>query len=414
MSATTYILAGWLLDGSGGPIQEKVLLKIVDGRFAEIEQGLEPYTPKSVPAACTFTDLSHCTLLPPLVDSHVHLFMSGTIDHRTRQWQLAAGYEELRPLMQQHLHYLFSHGVLAVRDGGDRGGFALRYRTEKDMHKDMVLKVAGRAWHQKGRYGGLIGRHPAEGESLASAYDKENDPIDQVKLVNSGLNSLEIFGRETAPQFTAKEIAELVAVAERQGRKVMVHANGREPVRLAVQGGCHSIEHGFFMGRENLQLMAEKGTFWVPTLFTMKAYADNVTFAKAGADRQVLEKNLNHQLEQLAMARELGVKVALGTDAGSLGVLHGESMVDEMKLYKKAGYSLAETVRCATGNGAELLGLEDFGRIAPGKTATFLVARGAPAQLPRKLSYLEAIYLNGKQSDRYRKNPVKHLPPDSL
>jgi imidazolonepropionase-like amidohydrolase len=113
------------------------------------------------------------------------------------------------------------------------------------------------------------------------------------------------------------------------------------------------------------------------------------------------------------MARELGVKVALGTDAGSLGVLHGEAMVDEMKLYKKAGYSLAETVRCATSNGAELLGLEDFGRIAPGKTATFLVARGAPAQLPRKLSYLEAIYLNGRQSDRYRKNPVKHLPAGS-
>ncbi len=409
MSATTYILAGWLLDGSGGPIREKVLLTIVDGRFAEIKE----YTPESVPAACTLTDLSHCTVLPPLVDSHVHLFMSGTIDHKTRQWQLAAGYEELRPLIQQHLHYLFSHGVLAVRDGGDRGGFALRYRSEKAMHKEMVLQVTGRAWHQKGRYGGLIGRYPAEGESLATAYAKETDPIDQVKLVNSGLNSLDIFGRETAPQFTVKEITELVAVAEQQGRKVMVHANGEEPVRRAVQGGCHSIEHGFFMGRENLQLMAEKGTFWVPTLFTMKAYAANIAYAKAGADRQVIEKNLNHQLEQLVIARELGVKVALGTDAGSLGVLHGEAMVDEMKLYKKAGYSLAETVRCATSNGAELLGLEGFGRIAPGKTATFLVARGAPAQLPRKLSYLEAIYLNGEQSDRYRKNPVKHLPAGS-
>jgi imidazolonepropionase-like amidohydrolase len=123
----------------------------------------------------------------------------------------------------------------------------------------------------------------------------------------------------------------------------------------------------------------------------------------------VIDKNLNHQIEQLALARELGVNVALGTDAGSLGVLHGESMVEEMKLFKKAGYSLAETVRCATSNGAGLLGIDDFGLIAPGKTATFLVARGAPAQLPRKLSYLEAIYQSGVPSELYRKNPVKHM-----
>jgi imidazolonepropionase-like amidohydrolase len=407
----TYILAGWLIDGSGGPIREKVLLTIVDGRFAAIEQ----CKPTNLPESFKFTDLSHCTLMPPLIDSHVHLFMSGTIDQKTREWQLVAGYDALRPIIGQHLHYLFSHGVLAVRDGGDRGGFALRYRSEKEMHKGIILKVAGRAWHKKGRYGSLIGRNPEEAENLAEAYSKESkdhDAIDQVKLVNSGLNSLKIFGRETPPQFTAEEIAAVVAAAEQQGRKVMVHANGREPVRLAVEGGCHSIEHGFFMGRENLQLMAEKGIFWVPTVFTMKAYGANinsVNSAQAGVDRQVIDKNLNHQIEQLALARELGVNVALGTDAGSLGVLHGESMVEEMKLFKKAGYSLAETVRCATSNGAGLLGIDDFGLIAPGKTATFLVARGAPAQLPRKLSYLEAIYQSGVPSELYRKNPVKHM-----
>jgi imidazolonepropionase-like amidohydrolase len=111
------------------------------------------------------------------------------------------------------------------------------------------------------------------------------------------------------------------------------------------------------------------------------------------------------------MARELGVNVALGTDAGSLGVLHGESVVEEMKLFKKAGYTLAEIVQCATSNGARLLGIEDFGLLAPGSTATFLVARGAPAQLPRKLLYLEAIYIGGAPSDLYRKNPVKHVTP---
>ncbi len=405
MSKTTYILAGWLIDGSGGPIREKMLLKIVDGGFAAIE----PYPPDNLSDSCEVVDLSHCTLLPPLVDSHVHLFMSGSIDQRIRQWQLVADYDALRPIIGQHLHDLFSHGVLAARDGGDRGGFALRYSTEKKMHKGIILKHTGRAWHQKGRYGSLIGRYPEADETPAEAYNKENDAGDQVKLVNSGLNSLKIFGKETQPQFTAEEIAQLVAAAKRQGKKVMVHANGRKPVRLAIEGGCHSIEHGFFMGPENLQLMAEKGTFWVPTLFTMKAYAANINYVQADANRQVIEKNLNHQIEQLAMARELGVNVAMGTDAGSLGVLHGESMVEEMKLFKKAGYSLAEIIKCATSKGSELLDINDFGLIAPGKTATFLVARGAPAQLPRKLSYLEAIYLDGEPSELYRKNPIKHI-----
>lgn len=406
MSATTFILVGWLIDGSGGPIQQKVLLKIVDGRISAIEKYNKP---DSIPKSFPLKDLSHCTIMPPLVDSHVHLFMSGTIDKRTREWQLVAGYDALRPIIGQHLHYLFSHGVLAARDGGDRGGFALRYRSEKEMHKEIVLKVAGRAWHKKGRYGSLIGRCPGDGEGLAEIYGKDNDAIDQVKLVNSGLNSLKVFGKETPPQFTVEEMAEVVAAAEQQGRKVMVHANGREPVRIAVESGCHSIEHGFFMGRENLELMAEKGTFWVPTLFTMKAYGANINSAQAGADRQVIEKTLNRQIEQLAIARELGVNVALGTDSGSLGVLHGESMVEEIKLFKKAGYSFAETVQCATSNGARLLGIDDFGSIAVGKAATFLVTRGAPAQLPRKLSYLEAIYLNGVPSELYRKNPVKHI-----
>ena len=96
--------------------------------------------------------------------------MSGTTDNKIREWQLVAGYDELRPVIGRHLHYLFSHGVLAVRDGGDRGGFALRYRAEQEMHQEIVLKVAGRAWHKKGRYGALIGRYPGEGEDLAETY----------------------------------------------------------------------------------------------------------------------------------------------------------------------------------------------------------------------------------------------------
>ncbi|MBU1568362.1 MAG: amidohydrolase family protein [Proteobacteria bacterium] len=405
MSATTYILAGWLIDGSGGPVQDKVLLKIVDGRFA----GIDKFVPGDGLDLDQVIDFSHCTILPPLVDSHVHLFMSGTTSRPAREHQLVADYDQLRPVISQHLHYLFSHGVLAVRDGGDKGGYALAFRQTKEMHPEVILKAVGRGWHLQGRYGGLIGRCPGQGESLVAACGREDQAIDQVKVVNSGFNSIKVFGLETEPQFSTAELTEVVVAAAKTGKKVMVHANGREPVRRAILAGCHSIEHGFFMGRENLELMAEKDTFWVPTVFTMKAFAANFAHVGSHADLQVIEKNLQHQLGQLTLARQLGVNVALGTDAGSLGVLHGESMVEEMKLFQKAGYSLAETIRCATSNGARLLGLDDFGLLVKGKAATFLVARGAPSQLPRKLSYLESIYLNGQPSALYRKNPVKNI-----
>ncbi|MDK9706989.1 MAG: amidohydrolase family protein [Desulforhopalus sp.] len=404
MADTAFLRVGWLIDGSGGPIQENVLIAIKDSRLAAIE----PYAPGNGIDPAQITDLSRCTILPPLVDSHLHLFMSGTTDPATREHQLIAGYDELQPVISRHLQDLFNHGVLAIRDGGDRGGFALAYRQTKAMHPQMIVKTTGQAWHATGRYGRLIGRCPGDGESLAEAFVRDEDKADQVKVVNSGLNSLKEFGRETKPQFSLADLAGIVEAAAKLGRKIMVHANGREPVRLAVEAGCHSIEHGFFMGRENLERMADKGTFWVPTVFTMKAYALN-QFDPMLADRKVVEKNLEHQLGQLTLARQLGVNLALGTDAGSLGVLHGESIIEEMKCFLKAGFSLAETVRCATSNGARLLGLDDFGLLTKGKPATFLIARGGPSLLPRKLSYLEGIYYQGAPSTMYRKNPVKHV-----
>jgi imidazolonepropionase-like amidohydrolase len=96
----------------------------------------------------------------------------------------------------------------------------------------------------------------------------------------------------------------------------------------------------------------------------------------------------------------------VGTGAGSIGILHGESMVEEMKLFIKAGYSLAETIRCASENGARFFGMEKLGLLTVGRKATFLIARGTAQQLPRKLSYLEGIYIDGKPSSEYRKIPV--------
>lgn len=211
------------------------------------------------------------------------------------------------------------------------------------MHPEVAALCAGRGWYREGRYGGLVGCPVSPDIRLVEAFKKVPAGGDVVKVVQSGLNSLHDFAKQTSPQFSEEELRELVAAAHERGLKVMVHANGKEPVRRAVAAGCDSIEHGFFMGEGNLERMAERGTHWVPTVFTMKAYAANIGATRWKADRRVIEKTVEHQIGQLRRARELGVKVALGTDAGSIGVLHGESMVEEMKIFKKLGILLPKS-----------------------------------------------------------------------
>ena len=231
-----------------------------------------------------------------------------------------------------------------------------------------------------------------------------------MKIVNSGLNSLKTFGRETLPQFSAADMQGAVVAADTLGLPVMVHANGRRPVAEAVAAGCTSIEHGFFMGRANLEAMAARGTVWVLTAVTMAAYARQLTRqltrcrqsqgedfggAASGADLDVVRRNRDHQLAQLRLASQLGVRVAVGTDAGSLGVDHGRAVAAEMALLAQAGYSIEAVVQAATRNGARLLGLSDRGRLGPGLRADFIAVDGPPAALLEGLANPHAVCVAG-------------------
>lgn len=393
---THYIKAGWMIDGSGAPVRKRVLLTVEDGIVAAIDS----YREDDNPDPALVTDFSRCTILPPFVDCHVHLSMSASTNPEVRKQQLTASYEDRKPRIAEHLHHLFSHGVLAVRDGGDHYGHTQRYKAEAvetgNEKNPVILKTAGRAWHQKDRYGSFLGSSPDAGKTLETAVAREIDSVDHIKVINSGLNSITAFGKETAAQFSLEELQALATLANQKGKKVMVHANGSIPVRLALDAGCHSIEHGFFMGDENLKRMADGQTVWVPTAVTMKAALDNWESGGRQGSKAVLAQTLEHQLEQMASAREYGVKLALGTDAGCSGILHGESVVEELKLFLQAGYSLVEAIQCGSSNGADLLGVDDIGYIAKGRPAHFIVACATPAMLPRKLGYLEAICLNGR------------------
>jgi len=388
-----YIRAGYLIDGSGGPIQEDVLLTVIGGRIAEIAR----FAPDNSPDAARIIDLSRCTILPPLVDSHVHLALSGTVAQEIRARQLTADYQEAATIIAQNLGGHFSHGVLAVRDGGDKNGYARRYKQAMagDPAPLVRIQASGRAWHQQGRYGSMLGHHPDDNETLATALVRDHEPSDQLKIINSGPNSLSEFGKETPPQFSLAEMRAAVASAHRRGLPVMVHANGVLPVQMAIAAGVDSIEHGYFMGRDNLERMAERQILWVPTLFAMQACTHSGIAANSANAGEIAARNVESQLQQVALAKALGVPIAAGSDAGCYGVMHGEALVEEIMLLTKGGFSLPEALKCATSIGARLLGLADLGLLAKGRRANFLVTSGTPAQLPCQQASLEAIYING-------------------
>lgn len=382
------LAVGWLIDGTGAPPRRGVALEI-EGRTLRAIGGLDPATDLARLPGQVF-DCRSCTVIPPLVDCHVHLAFDGGAPGGAPASAAAA---EAR--MRRNAARLLRRGVLSVRDAGDAAGHGLSFAHRAGERGDRLHVLAtGPAFHRPGRYGAILGRALPEGLPLPEALEAEGGMRGAVKIVNSGLNSLVEFGRETAPQFGEEEIAALVRRAAARNLSVLVHANGREPVARALRAGVRSIEHGFFMGRANLAALAEAGIGWVPTLSPIRVLAERPGASPREAD--VARRTLDHQREQLFQARGLGVKVALGTDAGSPGVEHGEAVVEEMRMLIESGFSVAEAVAAATAAGAELTGFEG-GRLRPGAAASLLVLEGGPEDIPESLRRIRRVFLAGEE-----------------
>ncbi|HBT96272.1 MAG TPA: hypothetical protein DEB25_00765, partial [Desulfobulbaceae bacterium] len=154
------IHAGWLIDGLGGDIRRDVALRLEQGKIAEIVPASENW--RSWPGPVL--DFSRAVILPPLIDTHVHLWLSASADPSYRAWQCQATVAEILPQIRKNLDYCLAHGVVAVRDLGDRHGLALAeaHRQTKQLDNTNAVRIiaAGPGWHQPGRYGTLFARAP--------------------------------------------------------------------------------------------------------------------------------------------------------------------------------------------------------------------------------------------------------------
>ncbi len=395
MGETRFIVAGSFIDGSGAAVRRNVFLKVTDTIITAIGSAAD--LPRNDGAA--IDDFSHCTLLPPLVDCSVSLTQSPSVDRMVRVPTEEVGFAKKAAMLERHLRDCHAHGVLGVADSDDRD---LVERYQEGMAQGSIIDIRSSGPLCRSRH--CADDNAAGGDFLKIGYSG-NIEDDQAP----------------EPRLTHEDLCRLLQ--HRGGRKAVVVANGVQQVAEALAAGCDAIEQGYGMGEDNLEKMAEKNVLWIPSVLRAKNGLDgassggsvccrfSIRYVAPGKPVPGVEafwqKMLAEQLTQLRLARKLGVKTAVGTGAGSVGILHGESMAEEMKLFIKAGYSLEETIRCASENGARFFGMEKLGALTVGRKATFLISRGTVQQLPRKLSYLEGIYVDGVPSSTYRKNPVK-------
>ena len=392
MTGTRFIVAANLIDGSGAHVRRNVFLAVDGGMISAIG----PATDLSGHDRAASDDLSHCIILPALVDCSTSLSQSPSVDPGVRASSAEADPAEKAAMLERHIHDCHTHGVLGVADSGES-----TYLPEG--YQESILTI---------RSSGLLCRS----RLCATGYLESKDFLRIAYSANVGK-----VDEELSPHLSHQDLHHILQ--HRSGKKAVVVANGPQQVKEALAAGCDAIEQGYGMGEDNLRTMAEKDVLWIPGVLRAKNGLDG-----AGSGGEVCcrfslryvapgkpipgaeafwKKRLGEQLSQLRLARELGVKTAVGTGAGSIGILHGESMVEEMKLFIKAGYSLAETIHCASENGASFFGMKNLGALTVGRPASFLVARGTMQQLPRKLAYLEGIYVDGAPSITYHKNPAK-------
>ena len=394
MGPTRLIVAGSLIDGSGAAARRQVFLAVEQGIITAI--GPAANMPRSADAV--IDDLSHCTIVPALVDCSVALARSPAVGQRKQNGEQNDS-AAATLLFDRHLSYCHAHGVLGVADSSDPASLAQRSVNGTGQQLPVIVRSVRQ---YQGKDGLPI--NSGQNDFLRIAYCADIDSMESAST-----------------RFNAEELRSIV-LRHREGKKVVV-ANGQKAVAEALAAGCDAIEQGYGMGEENLRAMSARQVLWIPSVLRAKNRLDgsasggevccrfSLRFVAPGKPVPGAEAYwktvLAEQLTQLRLARSLGVPAAIGTGAGGMGILHGESVAEEMKLFIKAGYSLEEALHCGSEVGARFFAMEGLGALTAGRHATFLVTRGTPQQLPRKLSYLEALYHDGAPSAAYRKTPMK-------
>lgn len=405
-AGATLIRADRLLDPTTGVVDRKIEILVEGNRISAVGTGLK------APAGAEVIDLADLTLLPGLIDSHTHVCLLPDDGGRPPTLYKTDTYRALEALDAARRNLLAGFTTLRDLDneGADMADLAVRDAVAAKLFDGPRMMVAGWAISITGGHMNLTGLRPSADRLLpqlaimaddrdamiAAIRDQVKAGVDIIKIYATGtLRHIDRATLDSMPQYSRDDMRAMVEEAARWGRDVAAHAYGGPGAYDAVAAGVVSIEHGMLLDDRTLDLMAERGTWWVPTM-TVYLPGAGSTPEEAAFRNRIVERHRE------TFRRALGkrVRIAFGTDAGSLP--HGENW-RELQRMVDYGMSPVEAIRSATLAGAELLRMQDrIGRIAPGYLADMIAVQGRPEERIDALRSVVFVMADGKIVTRPR------------
>jgi imidazolonepropionase-like amidohydrolase len=400
----SYIHCGNLLDAESFELQPKMTLVVENGIISKVEKGFV-----NAPSGFETIDLKDKTVLPGLMDMHVHIEFETNPNRYLQRFTMNDA--DIAFQSAVFAKRLLMAGFTTVRDlGGSGVNVSLQKAIAQGLTDGPTIftackSIAVTGGHADPTNGGKkdLFDYPGPEQGVADGPDACRQAVrqqvkngaDLIKITATG-GVLSVARDGYRPAFTQEELNAIIETANDFGIHVAAHAHGDEGMRRAVEAGITSIEHGTLMSEETMDLMVKKGTWYVPTITAGKAVADSalipnyypsVVVPKALAIGPKIQ-------ETFGKAYKKGVKIAFGTDSGVFA--HGKNAM-EFQYMVEAGMPADEAIKSATVSTSELLGISDkVGTIKVGKQADIIAVSGNPLSDIKTLQDVRFVMKKGK------------------